>query len=84
MADPLFLSLSLCVCVCVYVCVVKVGKCKALVLVPNVEMGVSALAETARQIAKACLDKGVRIVFALSRAKLGALVKRGVRISMCR
>jgi len=59
------------------------SKCKALILVPNIETGVPDIVETTKEILRTCAEREVRVVFALSRSKLGRLVKRGVRMSMC-
>lgn len=58
-------------------------KCKALIVVPNIELGAPDLVETTRDVLRQCLAKKVAVVFALTRSRLGGLVKRGVRMSMC-
>ena len=62
---------------------VKLNKCKALIVVPNIELNVAELVDTTRSILEMCEEKEIAVVFALTRAKLGSLVKKGVRMSMC-
>ena len=62
---------------------IKLSKCKALIVVPNIELNVPELVEKTKIILQMCREKEVKVVFALTRAKLGGFVKRGVRMSMC-
>lgn len=59
------------------------GRTKVVIMVPNLELGAAEIARTTGDILKTCFDRDVKVVFALTRSKLGSLVKRGVRMTMC-